>query len=153
MAMTTLFTVLYNSLNYLFYTGLDLVGEEPIKAMQRNVIYTFENWGPAYEVTLDLKINNWSSPDPFAVILQLTKGGNCCEPGQREPAILTARDQEQIHVYFDSLHFVPHTLEIGKWYFIMISKKKEKVCSNYTFFQKLFLYFRFLTHNINGYLN
>ena len=108
--------------------GLGLVGVEPIKPSWENIKHIFKSWGPAYEVTLDLKINKWSYPDNYGQILQFTEGGGCCNLGQRVPGLWTAKGQRQILVSFDTVRLIPFTLEIGKWYNIYISKKREKVC-------------------------
>ena len=126
----TLCILLDNKIIYLVI-GLGLVGVQPIKPSEENIRHTFKSWGPAYEVTLDLKINKWSYPDEYGQILQFTEGGSCCNPGQRVPGLWTAKDQRQILVSFDSVRLIPYSMQIGKWYNIIISKKKEKVSCFY----------------------
>ena len=113
---------------YFLFEGLGLSGLKPIKPKSEKTLHVFQNWGPAYEVTLDFKINSWSYPGKYGSILHFSTGGVCCKPGQRVPGMWTSRDGRQILVSFDSINtFSLSHIELGVWYNIVIAKKTEQV--------------------------
>ena len=121
------------------------MGFQPISPTTENTLYTFENWGPAFEVTLDLKINAWSYPNNYGQILQFSNsnsGGGCCSPGQRVPGIWTEKNGNVVIVSFDSVRQLVYDFQLGTWYHLVLSKKKEQVHIFSTFlfsFEGLFI--------------
>ena len=97
-------------------------------------------WGPEYEIKLNLKINSWISS--WGSILRFTADpaeGNCCNLGQRIPALWTRNGTtDQLHLVTDidsngnyevNNPNMMGLFQPGRWYELVISQKKDGVCT------------------------
>ena len=95
-------------------------------------------WGPEYEIEIQIKFGGWSSSWNWESIFHFTTdlNNNCCNIGQRIPAIWTASlDKVVVSTNVDSNGDTVKEIgdfEEGKWYSFVLSQKKEV---------KLFLFF------------
>ena len=82
----------------LFILGGLNVGINPVKCMKGKLLGHLPTWGPEFCLSLQVKINSWT--DELGSIFRIAgKAGDCCEVGQRYPAIFTipgASDNIQI---------------------------------------------------------
>ena len=64
-----------------------LVGMNPEKPQQGNLLSTMDTWGLTYIVSLEIFINTAPQEGEFFNIFHFTTGGWCCENGQRTPGL------------------------------------------------------------------
>lgn len=109
-----------------------LVGGQSVPVRRNQLLTVLKEWGPEYEIKLDLKINSWIGK--WGSILRFTADpaeGNCCQVGQRIPGLWTQQGSS------DTLHLVTninghgsHWIGLGGfqtrlWYSFVISQREE----------------------------
>ena len=73
-----------------------VVGSTAIDVEKGNLLTTLTSIGPSFEISLDVKINSWKSG--YANIIHLSEGGECCNVGQRIPAVFTYNNGKTLYV-------------------------------------------------------
>ena len=102
--------------------------------MQKNKeIGTIDSWGPFFRVSLDLIIHSSQKLDQYYSVLAFKGNGgtsNCCEHGDRIPAILVSRNDalnEHLNfcnsVYNNGNYYYDFTINLNTWYNIIIEQK------------------------------
>ena len=109
--------------------------------VKRNqLLKVLTEWGPEYEIKLDVKINSWIGK--WGSILRFTADpaeGNCCQVGQRIPSLWTQQgSRDTLHLATNINGHGNHFFEMGGfqagiWYSFVISQKEEEVI-DYHFF-------------------
>ena len=72
--------------------------------VSHNLLTTLPTWGPTFKVSLDIFINSFDGPNlgegVWAEVLGFTNTtNNCCDPGDRLPAVFTHKNG---HIRVDS---------------------------------------------------
>ena len=62
-------------------------------------IHEFPEWGPIYDISFDLKIDNIEKNGLYVSVLTFTANkGQCCNVGDRIPGIYLKTDTENFHI-------------------------------------------------------
>ena len=94
------------------------------KVTKDNLIGSFENWWPTFEIKFEVKVDSFGSK-PGMVLLFTANNEDCrfsCSSGQRIPAVLTSRS---IKIIFLLIHF--NTIKIlipkpWKWWHTLVQR-------------------------------
>ena len=104
------------------------VGSRTIK---RNMMMkSYSTWGPSYKVSFSLKINKLPRNE-WTNIIDVTKGGKCCNIGDRIPGVYVRSRSRMVWIYFCSAlngngNFCRWiTVTMGKQYNITIQQSKK----------------------------
>ena len=112
-----------------------LHGDDTI-VRKNNLIGTAEHWGPEFKITVDIKINSFlkQSTKVLEIFRFASVEGNCCEIGQRLPALfswfknntfhLTSNIGTEGNTWFDLPGF-----QEKKWYNFKIVQTEIEVAS------------------------
>ena len=76
-----------------------LHGDDTI-VRKNNLIGTAEHWGPEFKITVDIKINSFlkQSTKVLEIFRFASVEGNCCEIGQRLPALFSWFQNNTFHL-------------------------------------------------------
>ena len=96
---------------------------------------TLSSWGPIFKVSLELKIKSYNVPnlknEYWAEVLRFTNTDNdCCNVGDRIPAIFTNNNDKKVYVIMDINNkgnevVLEHSFEENKWYKIELTQRKN----------------------------
>ena len=112
-----------------------LHGDDTI-VRKNNLIGTAEHWGPEFKITVDIKINSFlkQSTKVLEIFRFASVEGNCCEIGQRLPALFSWFKNNTFHLtsnigtkgntWFDLPGF-----QEKKWYNFKIVQTEIEVAS------------------------
>ena len=95
------------------------------KVTKDNLIGSFENWWPTFEIKFEVKVDSFGSK-PGMLLLFTANNEDCrfsCSSGQRIPAVLTSRS---IKINFILIHF--NTIKIlipkpWKWWHTLVQRR------------------------------
>ena len=92
-------------------------------------IATIANWGPEYRVAVDINVQS-SSSDVWGSIIRFTAtGGDCCNLGDRVPAIFYNSERGIIRISSqvdENGDFYPdYDINLGTWYHIEIVQENN----------------------------
>ena len=114
-----------------------VVGSTAIDVEKGNLLTTLPSCGPSFEISLDVKINSWKSG--YANIIHLSEGGNCCNVGQRIPAVFTYNNGKTLYVssaigddgnYGISGNWYIPEIPTNSWFKLVISQFERQVKFN-----------------------
>ena len=112
-----------------------------MRPQKNHVLKVLPEWGPEYEISLDLKVNSWSANyhgSIFRFLASEVETGDWFSIGQRTPGLWTEKySSSHLHLAtnIDSNYNQYFNRELGslkphQWYHLDISQKKEGV-TNY----------------------
>ena len=110
-----------------------LVHGDGIVVRRNNLIGSIEYWGPDFEIDVKVKVNSFSKSERILEVFRLASvEGNCCEIGQRLPALFTWSQDNTFHLatnigtegntWFDLPGF-----EENRWYKFRIVQREIEV--------------------------
>ena len=110
-----------------------LVHGDGINVRRNNLIGSIEHWGPDFEIDVEVKVNSFSKSERILEIFRLASvEGNCCEIGQRLPALFSWSQDNTFHLttnigtegntWFDLPGF-----EEDRWYKFRIVQREIEV--------------------------
>ena len=111
-----------------------LHGDDTI-VRKNNLIGTAEHWGPEFKITVDIKIISFlkQSTKVLEIFRFASVEGNCCEIGQRLPALFTWSRNNTFHLATNigtkgNAWFNLPGFEENRWYkFRIVQKEKVQV--------------------------
>ena len=66
---------------------------------RNNLIGSIEHWGPDFEIDVEVKVNSFSKSEGILEIFRFASvEGNCCEIGQRLPALFSWFQNNTFHL-------------------------------------------------------
>ena len=76
-----------------------LIHGDGIVVRRNNLIGSIEYWGPDFEIDVEVKVNSFSKSERILEIFRFASvEGNCCEIGQRLPALFTWSQDNTFHL-------------------------------------------------------
>ena len=121
--------------SYSFILGLLNIGINPVKCMKGKLLGHLPTWGPDFCFSFQVKVFSWI--DEIGSIFRIAgKEGNCCELGQRYPAIFTlpgSTNTIQITSGIGNNGNEHHDLVVprGQWFQITISQRRDGLLYNF----------------------
>ena len=91
-------------------------------------IATIANWGPEYRVAVDINVQSSSSDEWGSIIRFTATGENCCNHGDRVPAIFYRSDQGMhisSSVNNEGNFKSDYDINFGQWYHIEIVQENN----------------------------
>ena len=76
-----------------------LVHGDGIVVRRNNLIGSIDYWGPDFEIDVEVKVNSFSKSERILEIFRFASvEGNCCEIGQRLPALFSWSQDNTFHL-------------------------------------------------------
>ena len=92
-------------------------------------IATIANWGPEYKVAVDINVRSSSSDEWGSIIRFTATGGDCCNLGDRVPALFYNSERGIIRISSQvdkNGDFYPdYDINLGTWYHIEIVQENN----------------------------
>ena len=111
-----------------------LIHGDGIVVRRNNLIGSIEYWGPDFEIDVEVKVNSFSKSERILEIFRFASvEGNCCEIGQRLPALFTWSKDNTFHLATNigtkgNAWFNLPGFEENRWYkFRIVQKEKVQV--------------------------
>ena len=107
---------------------------------RNNLIGSIEYWGPDFEINVEVKVNSFSKSEGVLEIFRFASvEGNCCEIGQRLPALFSWSRDNTFHLATNigtqgNAWFNLPGFEENRWYkFRIVQKEKVQVNTSYSY--------------------